>query len=156
VFVGFLNASGQIEPTYDARKVIGFKYYSAQGKSGPGGGLGYRWAFFGNCPSWREAGKPRDCGIVQSNNQKYLNTGYMWHPSAWTTAPAKRMLQKKLVENESVKILTRRLGRLPTLRDRSRLTRIERRDLEIQAKRDILIELPPISRLVFDGSTTDD
>lgn len=156
VFLGFLNAQGQIEPTYDARKVVGFKYFSSQGKAAPNGGFGYRWAFFGNCPAWREPDKLRDCGIVLSDNQKILNTGYMLHPSQWTAEPALRTLKAKVVQNQTVKLMAKRLGRMPTSLDLQKLSRVQALQLEQQANREIEAELPARSRLVFDGTTTDD
>ncbi len=156
VFMGFLNASGQIEPKYDSRKVVGFKYFSAQGKNPPSAGLGYRWAFFGKCPSWREADKPRDCGVIASNKPGLLNTGYMLHPTRWITTPAMRMLRTTLIQKHSTRLLAKRLGRVPTKREMLRLPRAQLRELEDQASREISKELPPVSRLRFDGATTDD
>ena len=156
VFLGYLNARGELEPRYDARKVVGFTYFSSQGRNPPDAGLGYRWAFFGNCPSWREADKPRDCGIIPSDNQKVLNTGYMLHPSPWSAAPAMRMLKAALIKQHSLDILAKRLRRPPTARDLSRLSPSESRQLDEEATRALTAELPPTSKLKFDGTTTDD
>lgn len=156
VFLGFLNARGQIEPGYDARKVVGFKYFSAQGRNPPDAGLGYRWAFFGNCPGWQEAGKPRDCGIIPSDNPDILNTGYMLHPSQWAAAPAMRMLKSALITKHSLRILSKRLRRESTAGELSRLSPPESRQLEAEATRELSVELSPGSRLEFDGVTTDD
>jgi hypothetical protein len=156
VFLGFLNASGQIEDKYDSKKVVGFKYFSSQGGTAPIGGLGYRWAFFGTCPTWHEADKPRDCGIVLSDNQKVLNTGYMLHPKQWNAAPAMRVMMAKLTEKHSINLLSKELGRTVTSRELVRLPRLKRLQLTEQANRQIKIELPPSTRLKFDGKTTDD
>jgi hypothetical protein len=101
VFLGFLNASGEIEPKYSSTKMVGFKYFSSQGTKGPSAGLGYRWAFFGDCPSWRDVSKPRDCGVVISDDQRVLNTGYMFHPTQWTLKPPMRtLLATRMVRRE--------------------------------------------------------
>jgi hypothetical protein len=156
VFLGFLNASGQIEPQYDPGTVVGFKYFSAQGKNSPSAGLGYRWAYFANkCPAF-SPDKPRDCGVIWSNNQRLLNTGYMLHPSQWSTEVALRSLKARFIQEYSRKMLSERLRRAPTDRDMSRLPSAEARRLEEQAIREFSRELPPSSRLIFDGATTDD
>jgi hypothetical protein len=135
VFLGYLDASGKEIP-FDAAKVAGFKYFSAQT-----GGLGYRWAFFHQCPSWSEANKPRDCGIIRSDQQDILNAGYMLHPKVWTTKRAMDDLKTKLTEAEKRRLLSRR---------------VEPRQLEELANEQLLKDLPPVSRLKFDGVTTDD
>jgi hypothetical protein len=156
VFLGFLNALGQIEPNYDSKKVVGFKYFSAQGNASPNAGLGYRWAFFGSCPRWHESDKLRDCGIVLSDNQTILNTGYMLHPTQWTTEPALSTLRSALIQKHSVKLLAKQLGRAPTHIDLTRMSRAESLQLQQQATRELQVELPATSRLKFDGKTTDD
>lgn len=91
VFLGFLNKNYGQEQTFSS-KVVGFKYFSAQGKGSPDAGLAYRWAFFGDgCPS-AKPGMPRDCYVIQSTSQSLLNTGYMLHPDHWTTAAARSAL----------------------------------------------------------------
>jgi len=48
------------------------------------GGFGYRYAFFDcTCPLLPD-GHRRDCGIIKSDNQKYLNTGKMLMPAQWS------------------------------------------------------------------------
>jgi hypothetical protein len=82
VFLGYINKTYGEEPTY-SNKVAGFRYFSAQGKGKPDAGFAYRWAFFSpNCPDVA-AGRPRDCNIIFSDDQKLLNTGCMLHPDAW-------------------------------------------------------------------------
>jgi hypothetical protein len=153
VFLGFLNASGEIERRYDASKVVGFKYFSAQGA-----GLGYRWAYFaGNCPGRRDPARPRDCGVLLRDDQRLLHTGYMLHPSRWTTAEAKQELESRYVERRTELLLEQQLRRRPTPRDRARLSVSERRRLESAARRELTQPLPgPITGIEFDGVTTDD
>jgi hypothetical protein len=79
VFLGFINKDYQTEPTYSNR-VVGFQYFSSQGKKSDDAGFAYRWAFFGDlCPD-APAGKKRDCGVIFSDNPTLLNAGYMLHP----------------------------------------------------------------------------
>jgi hypothetical protein len=67
--------------------VIGFKYFSAQGKGKADAGFAYRYAYFnGTCPA--SAPGPRDCGIIRSGNPKLFNAGTMYHPKNWTTIQA--------------------------------------------------------------------
>ena len=85
VFLGFIGADYGDLPQH-SNAVKGFKYFSAQGKK-VGGGFGYRWAFFSpTCPA-EVPGKPRDCGIILSSNQRLLNTGCMLHPTSWNVHP---------------------------------------------------------------------
>lgn len=83
VFMGFIDRWGKIYSYYNT-KVIGFKYFSAQGGRGVGeGGYDFRYAVFKQhgCPDTLP-GK-RDCGIVYSSNQKYFTAGRMWAPKSW-------------------------------------------------------------------------
>jgi hypothetical protein len=152
VFMGFLNASGGIEITYDSRKVVGFKYFSSQGKNRSDAGLGFRWAFFGPCPAWREADKPRDCGIVRSEHQHVLNTGYMLDPSKWTIETAIAAKERRVLEG----IVTRHVGRPSSPREFERLPFEQQRMLQREATQELSRILPEVSRLSFDGATTDD
>lgn len=87
VFLGFINADYEDEEQYSSR-VVGFKYFSAQGKGKPDAGFAYRWAFFSpNCPPVNP-NKPRDCNIEFSHNQAMLNSGRMHSPSSWTIESA--------------------------------------------------------------------
>ncbi len=82
VFLGFINIDYGDEAQYSDR-VVGFKYFSAQGKGKPDAGFAYRWAFFSpNSPPVRPD-KPRDVGVVFSHNQSMLNSGRMFRPQAW-------------------------------------------------------------------------
>jgi hypothetical protein len=82
LFVAYIDSDGNELSKY-SDKVKGFKYYSSQGK-GPGfGGFGYRYAYFEKeCPTL-VAGKKRDCGIILSDKQKFLNCGMMLIPKYW-------------------------------------------------------------------------
>jgi hypothetical protein len=83
LFLSYLDGKGESVETYSS-KVAGFKYYSSQGK-GTGSGFDYRYAFFeGNCPVL-EPTKRRDCHVIRSENQKFLNTGMMFTPTNWRT-----------------------------------------------------------------------
>jgi hypothetical protein len=91
VFLGFLNKDYGEEKTFSP-KVVGFKYFSSQGKGSPDAGFAYRWAFFGDtCPSPKN-GMPRDCYVIKSTSQSLLNTGYMLQPDHWSTEAARTAL----------------------------------------------------------------
>jgi hypothetical protein len=82
VFWDFIHANGDTDGTYRP-DVIGFKYFSAQGKGKPDAGFAFRWAYFGpNCPA-ATPGKPRDCRVIKSTNPILLNVGRMYAPSEW-------------------------------------------------------------------------
>lgn len=83
-FLGYFDKAGKVLPKYDA-SVIGFKYFSSQGRAAAGeGGLDYRYAVFSKfgCPD-NMPGK-RDCNVIYSTDQKMLNTGTMLSPKFWT------------------------------------------------------------------------
>ena len=83
-FLAFINAKGEIQPEYNDT-VIGFKYFSSQGKATPGdGGLDYRYAVFSKfgCPD--NMPYKRDCNVIYSADQRMLNTGLMLAPKYWT------------------------------------------------------------------------
>jgi hypothetical protein len=87
VFLGFIDATGNDVGAFGP-SVVGFRYFSAQGKGLPDAGFGYRWAFFdGHCPSSMPAGKRRDCGVLRSDSPKLLCCGYLYHPSNWPDSP---------------------------------------------------------------------
>lgn len=82
-FMGYTNAKGEIQPEYNDT-VIGFKYFSSQGRVTAGdGGFDYRYAVFSKfgCP---EMPYKRDCNIIFSLEQRMLNTGTMLSPGYWT------------------------------------------------------------------------
>src|SRR5262249_1385277 len=86
VFLAYLD-NAYLEHASYSDTVVGFKYFSAQGKGSSDAGFAYRWAFFSpNCPR-APAGRKRDCGIIRSASQTMLNTGCMLHPSVWSVHP---------------------------------------------------------------------
>lgn len=81
-FIGYINAKGEILPEYNA-DVVGFKYFSSQGHAEVGeGGFDYRYVVFSKfgCP---EMPYKRDCDVIYSQKQSYLNTGMMLSPKYW-------------------------------------------------------------------------
>lgn len=85
VFISYINKTGKLLPKYDS-SVVGFKYFSSQGQREAGqGGFDYRYAVFSQhgCP---EMPYKRDCGVIYSQKQDYLNTGTMLAPAYWTGA----------------------------------------------------------------------
>ncbi|WP_375779166.1 hypothetical protein ACE103_09270 [Bradyrhizobium sp. ma5] len=88
VFISFLDANSNETSNYSAN-VIGFHYFSAQGKGKPDAGFADRFAYFdGKCPDQPVAGRPRDCGVIRSSNRALLDGGELWSPTAWTTTQA--------------------------------------------------------------------
>ncbi len=87
VFLAFLDLDGNEYDVYpDDVEIVGFKYFSSQGSSEVGvGGMDYRWAVFSDygCPAMPG---PRDCNVIYSESQHYLNTGVIYAPSQWRTA----------------------------------------------------------------------
>lgn len=85
VFLSYINALGKEQTNYN-NDVIGFKYFSSQGKAEAGqGGFDYRYAIFSKhgCPVLKTNIK-RDCNVIYSEDQVYLNTGMMLSPKYWT------------------------------------------------------------------------
>jgi hypothetical protein len=159
VFLGFLNASGETLRAYDPAKVVGFTYFSAQGKNSADAGLGYRYAFFGTCPAWHVREKRRDCNIIPSNDPRVLNTGYMLHPKHWTTQTAKLRLLASRAEHYERKLLFERFGRLPVgdvKRHIAGLSRAKQAELKSAVQTELERQLPLVTRVKFDGETTDD
>lgn len=82
-FLGYIDGAGTVLPKYTAN-VIGFKYFSSQGRAAAGeGGFDFRYAVFSKfgCPAMPYN---RDCGVLYSANQALLNTGAMLGPESWT------------------------------------------------------------------------
>ncbi|HOJ85988.1 MAG TPA: hypothetical protein PK103_08530 [Elusimicrobiales bacterium] len=82
LFIGFIDKSGKLLNEY-SNKVIGFRYYSSQGLKEEGkGGLDYRNAIFSKygCP---DMDFKRDCDVIYSEDQRFLNTGMMLSPNIW-------------------------------------------------------------------------
>lgn len=141
IFLGYLDKQGGLLTKYGPT-VAGFKYFSAQGAGKPDAGFGYRWAYFAPyCPEQRDPNKPRDCELVRSSDQKYLNTGTMYAPSEWPSfQDAMEALDEKSIEQLQRKFE----GRKPTVQE---LMRALSNELET--------ELPFSPRNRFDGITTD-
>lgn len=82
VFLAFIDKSGKEYSSWNPA-VVGFKYFSSQGGYDAGkGGLDYRYAIFS------QHGAPpmpykRDLNVIDSEDQKYLNTGVMYAPALW-------------------------------------------------------------------------
>ncbi|MBU1430774.1 thrombospondin type 3 repeat-containing protein [Myxococcota bacterium] len=82
VFLAYLDIEGNELPAY-SEAVIGFKYFSAQGGYEVGaGGLDFRWAVFDPYGRPEMPGR-RDATVIESNDQRLLNTGVMWSPDRW-------------------------------------------------------------------------
>lgn len=83
-FIHYINIKGEPVEKYGP-SVVGFKYFSSQGKRNDGG-LDYRYAVFKDfgCP---EMPYKRDCGVILSNDQNLLNTGRMLNPKNWRRLP---------------------------------------------------------------------
>ena len=84
-FVAYIDKDGNALASYDKNLVIGFRYYSSQGKYEKGqGGFGFRDAVFSEngCPSTLTQNK-RDCGVIYSEKQSILTTGKMLAPVHW-------------------------------------------------------------------------
>lgn len=82
-FMGYINSTGKMQAQYNST-VVGFKYFSSQGRAAAGeGGFDYRYAVFSDfgCP---EMPYKRDCEVIYSADQRLLNTGTMLSPGAWT------------------------------------------------------------------------
>ncbi|MFA5160625.1 MAG: hypothetical protein WC421_00095 [Elusimicrobiales bacterium] len=101
-FLGYINKRGEMQKEYNSA-VVGFKYFSSQGKKDAGlGGFDYRYAVFDSfgCP---EMPGKRDCGVIYSKDQKMLNTGVMLAPRNWRHPPARsgpRLPPRSTVLNE--------------------------------------------------------
>lgn len=80
VLTGFIHKDNSVSTSYSS-DVIGFRYFSAQGKGKPDAGFAYRNGYFGACPA--DAHAPRDCGIIRSTSPVLFNTGRMWSPDRW-------------------------------------------------------------------------
>ncbi|PIS47919.1 MAG: hypothetical protein COT17_00965 [Elusimicrobia bacterium CG08_land_8_20_14_0_20_51_18] len=81
-FIGYIDKEGILQSQYDGN-VIGFRYFSSQGLKEEGkGGFDYRNAIFSKygCP---EMDFKRDCNVIYSESQVYLNTGMMLMPRYW-------------------------------------------------------------------------
>ena len=94
IFIGYLKPGSVLTSDYSP-DVIGFRYFSAQGRGKPDAGMAYRNAYFdGHCPAAMVDGVRRDCGVIRSNtNKRLLDGGTLYLPGSWTTEQAKRKLE---------------------------------------------------------------
>jgi hypothetical protein len=90
-FISFIDKDGNELADYNAATVVGFKYFSAQGKGEPDGGLDYRYGIFEGHECTDMPGK-KDCGILLSHDRRVLDSGHMFAPSAWVPAHHAKML----------------------------------------------------------------
>ncbi|MGZ3693956.1 MAG: hypothetical protein ACXWQO_07120 [Bdellovibrionota bacterium] len=110
IFISYIDIKANELDHYDAAKVAGFKYFSAQGKEERGqGGFDYRYAFFSKngCPT---ISLHRDCGLMYSADRKLLNTGVIWHPRDWrkpASLGAKMMTSSVPLTAEDLKFTNR-------------------------------------------------
>jgi len=84
VFMGYLDRRSNVRDKYST-EIVGFKYFSAQGKGSADAGMGYRYGYFnGFCPDRNSThGFRRDCNIIKSTNRAFLNMGRMYDPTEW-------------------------------------------------------------------------
>jgi hypothetical protein len=92
VFISYLDKDSKETPTYSPN-VIGFHYFSAQGKGKADAGFSDRYAYFdGKCPN-DKINVPRDCGLIRSNNKALLDGGELWSPASWKTEQARSNIE---------------------------------------------------------------
>ncbi|MGH0275917.1 hypothetical protein NKZ35_25365 [Sinorhizobium meliloti] len=102
VFIGYLRSDLKVTSNFNT-DVVGFQYFSAQGKGRADAGFGYRNAFFGDfCP--KKSPVPRDCKVIRSNNRALLNVGRMWDPPQWKYLDAikeRRISTRSIFEDQN-------------------------------------------------------
>ncbi len=92
VFLSYIGSDNKYTSTYNS-EVIGFHYFSAQGKGKPDAGFGYRDAYFRTHSGPSAGGYPKDSAI-RSQDRLYLNGGRLWTPSAWAVEHAQNKIQQ--------------------------------------------------------------
>ena len=98
VFISYLESDGVAVKQY-ADSVVGFRYFSAQGRGKPDAGFGFRDAFFdGYCPT-TPTEYPKDCKIIRSNSKTLLSAGRMAAPDAWNYTAAVAKLKEEYEAN---------------------------------------------------------
>ena len=95
MFVSYIDKDNRYTTTY-SDSVIGFKYFSAQGKGKPDAGFEYRDAYFGAGRSPTAGAIVADTGVRKSPNLLILNGGRMWAPSHWAVASALADIRRKV------------------------------------------------------------
>jgi len=110
VFLGYIKPATRNDDKPYSSDVIGFKYFSAQGKGRSDAGFGDRNAYFsGYCPQPR--GKNDDCNIIKAlQNQTLLNAGEMFSPKAWTVEVALKKMENQISRGFRQNGLTRDTG----------------------------------------------
>jgi hypothetical protein len=152
VFLGYINRNYEDVSNY-SNQVAGFRYFSAQGKGKPDAGFAYRWAFFSpNCPGV-VPGKPRDCNIMLSRDQKMLNTGCMLHPRAWKISAALEEIRVSYYAKRFKEIVGRPMEEkdLKDLKTSEPLSRLGAGLLDRELKTELKFSIP--SR--YDGVSSD-
>jgi hypothetical protein len=104
VFLGFINKDFGDEPVY-SKDVVGFKYFSAQGKGKPDAGFARRWGVFSPHKPTPVPGRPPDYNIIRSDDPKLLNTGRMFMPADWNVDQAAKRLRSDYFASRSAEIL---------------------------------------------------
>lgn len=138
VFLGYLDKATKITDQYSL-DVVGFKYFSAQGKGRPDAGFAYRNAYFGDfCPS--SSTVPRDCKVIRSNSRALLNAGRMWSPDRWDYLGAverQKLATRSILEDQNPAATKSIISDL----------------LDVEMAKELA--LSPADQLKFDGVTTD-
>ncbi len=95
MFVSYIDKDNRYTTTY-SDSVIGFKYFSAQGKGKPDAGFEYRDAYFGAGRSPTAGAIVADTGVRKSQDLLVLNGGRMWAPPHWAVAKALTEIRRKI------------------------------------------------------------
>lgn len=93
IFLGFVDRRGEDLKSF-SNEVAGFKYFSANGRlDRPGGGFGYRWAFFSDvvCPALG-ADRKNDCNVIRTDRLDYTVPGFVRAPKLWDATKANAQL----------------------------------------------------------------
>jgi len=86
IFLAYIDEFGNESDTWH-EEVVGFLYFSSQGGYDVGaGGLDYRYAIFEQF-GYLDMPYKRDVNIIYSEDQTYLNTGMLFHPTLWEETP---------------------------------------------------------------------
>lgn len=95
IFISYIDKDNKYTSHYSP-DVIGFQYFSAQGRKKPDAGFEYRDTYFSKTsPATTAGGHVRDSAI-RSNNLLLLNGGRMWAPPKWNVALALDEIQKRV------------------------------------------------------------
>jgi len=94
IFLNYIDASNKYTSKYTPG-VIGFEYFSAQGRNRPDAGFEYRDAYFSPEPKKTAGGHVRDMAI-RSSQLLFLNGGRLWTPSRWNVHGALQDIRVKV------------------------------------------------------------